>query len=215
LEEELSLSYKSSLSYELKMVDTEAKLHSVMEKHKNDNIRIAYSGGSDSDCMMWLFKNLGYNVAGVFYDTGLEYQATKDHLDYMRSEGFIIEIAKPKHLIPYALKNYGFPFISKNASELLHRLQRNNFKFREDGNKSYEELSVLYPRSLGALQWWTNHNLTDRYNIRRNRGLKEFLIKNDGVPFKTSVKCCDFTKKDVMRDYSKEHDIDLVITGIR
>lgn len=214
--EETSLDYKASLSYELKMLDTEAKLHSVMEKHKNDNKRVAYSGGSDSDCMMWLLRKYGYDVTGVFYDTGLEYQATKDHLNYMREQGFTIEIAKPKHLIPYALKNYGYPFISKNASELLHRLQRNGFKFKEDGNKSYEELIIAYPRAKGALSWWTNHNgPTNKFNIERNRGLKEFLIENDGLPFNTSVKCCDFTKKDVMRDYSKEHNIDLVITGIR
>lgn len=218
MEEELSLSYKASLPYSLKILDTEAKARSVIEElHKGKNIRIAYSGGSDSDCMMWLLnKNLGYNIKGVFYNTGIEYKATLDHIEYMRSEGFEIEEAFGKHRIPYALKNYGFPFISKNASELLHRLQRNNFKFKEDGNKTYEELIVLYPRAKGALSWWANWNgPTDKFNISRNRGLKEFLIENDGLPFKTSVKCCDFTKKDVMKDYSKEHDIDLVITGIR
>lgn len=216
MEERESLAYKASLSYELKMVDTEAKFHSVMKKHEGDNVRIAYSGGSDSDCLMWLSRLYGYNVTGVFYDTGMEYKATKDHLNYMRDNGFTIEIAKSKHSIPWALKNYGYPFISKNASELLHRLQRNNFKFKEDGNKTYEELIILYPRAKGALSWWTNHNgPTNKFNIERNRGLKEYLIKNDGLPFKTSVKCCDVTKKNVMHDYSKENNIQLVITGIR
>lgn len=215
MEEELSLNYKASLSYELKILDTEAKLHSVMKIHEGQNIRIAYSGGSDSDVMMWLFKKNGYNIKGVFYNTGLEYQATKDHIDYMREKGFDIEVAQPKHLIPWALKNYGYPFVNKNASQLIHRLQLHDFKFKEHGNKSYDELALIYPRSLVALKWWTNHNISDRYNIRRNRGLKEFLIENNGVPFKTHEKCCDITKKDVMRDYSKKNNIQLVITGIR
>ena len=165
---------------------------------------------------MWLSRLYGYNVKGVFYDTGMEYQATLDHIEYIRGEGFDIEPAKSKHSIPWALKNYGFPFISKNASELLHRLQRNNFKFKEDGNKTYEELIVLYPRAKGALSWWANWNgPTNKFNIERNRGLKEYLIANDGLPFKTSVKCCDVTKKNVMHDYSKANNIQLVITGIR
>lgn len=211
-----SLIYKASLSYDLKMLDTEAKIHSVMKIHQGKNIRIAFSGGSDSSVMLYLFKTLGYQIPAVFYNTGMEYRATLDYINYMRSEGFEIDEVFGKHRIPYALKNYGYPFISKNASELLHRLQRNNFKFKEDGNKTYEELIVLYPNAKGALSWWANHNgPTDKFNISRNRGLKEYLIENDGLPFKTSVKCCDFTKKDVMKDYSKEHDIDLVITGIR
>lgn len=186
-----------------------------MEQNKGKNMRVAYSGGSDSDCMMWLFRSLGYNIPAVFYDTGLEFKATKSHLEYMREQGFDIEIVKPKHLIPYALKKYGYPFISKNVSEIIHRLQRNNFKFKEDGNKSFEELKRLYPHSIGSVQWWTNSYRSDRYNIRRNKGLKEFLMENDGVPFNTSIKCCDVTKKRVMRDYSRENNIDLVITGIR
>lgn len=215
MEEDISLNYKSSLSYELKMVDTEAKLHSVMKIHEGQNIRIAYSGGSDSDVMMHLFRTLGYSIKGVFYNTGLEYQATKDHIDYMIEKGFDIETAQPKHLIPWALKNYGYPFVNKNASQLIHRLQLHDFKFKEHGNKPYDELSVIYPRSLVALKWWTNSNISDRYNIRRNRGLKEYLIENNGVSFKTHEKCCDITKKDVMRDYSKRNNIQLVITGIR
>ena len=172
MEEIESLAYKASLTYELKIIDSEAKAHSVMKMHEGQNIRIAYSGGSDSDTMMWFFRKLGYDIPGVFYDTGLEYQATKNHLAYMQEQGFTIEIAKPKHLIPYALKNYGFPFLSKNASELLHRLQRNNFKFKEDGNKTYEELIILYPRAKGALSWWANWNgPTDKFNISRYRGL--------------------------------------------
>jgi len=215
LEEDLSLTYKASLSYELKLLDTEAKIHSVMKMHEGENIRIAYSGGADSDTVMWLFRSVGYNIPAVFYDTGLEYGATKSHIEYMKENGFDIEVAKPKHLIPWALKNYGYPFVNKRVSLYIHRYQRNNFKFKEDGNKSYEELIQLYPNTKGVSAWWTNSNPTDRFNIRRNRGLKEFLIKNDGLPFKTSDKCCDITKKNVMRDYSKANNIQLVINGIK
>ena len=195
--------------------ETFAKVHNVMLAHEGENIRIAYSGGADSTVIMWLFRHLGYDIPAVFYNTGLEYKATFEHLDYMREQGFNIETVKPKYPIPYAQRKYGTPFLSKYVSDRLHRLQSHNFKFREDGAKSFEELMILYPGTKSALHWWTDTYQSKRLNIAWNRGLKEFLVYKDGIPFPTSDKCCDITKKNLMFSYAKENDISLVITGIR
>lgn len=202
------------LDNKLFVIDTYAKINSVMQDYKDKNIRVAYSGGSDSDTVMWLLKYLGYDVAGVFYDTGLEYDATWQQLDYMKSEGFNIEIIKAKRPIPTTQKKYGHPFISKNVSDMIQRLQKHNFEFQKDGNKNFDELLKLYPHSKSALRWWTNNHNGLRNNINWNKGLKEFLIVY-GLPFKVSDKCCEGAKKLPIKEYTKENNIDLMIMGIR
>lgn len=198
----------------LVFVDSFAKTQSVMEQFKDKKIRIAYSGGADSDTIMWLMKWLDYNVIGVFYDTGLEYQATWKHLDYMRSEGFEIEVIKAKRPIPTSQHKYGHAFISKHVADMIQRLQSHNFDFQKDGDLSFEELWKKYPTAKSALRWWTNGHNGLRSNIAWNKGLKEFLIEY-GLPFKVSGKCCDGAKKLPIKEYTKENKIDLMILGIR
>lgn len=53
-----------------------------------DNIAVAISGGSDSDIMLDIIERLrsGKYIRYVWFDTGLEYQATKNHLDYLEKK---------------------------------------------------------------------------------------------------------------------------------
>ena len=52
-------------------------------------IMVSISGGSDSDIMLDMFERLGYDegeVVYVWFDTGLEYDATKRHLKYLEQK---------------------------------------------------------------------------------------------------------------------------------
>jgi 3'-phosphoadenosine 5'-phosphosulfate sulfotransferase (PAPS reductase)/FAD synthetase len=198
------LIFTDMIEHNLTFVDTFAKTNSIMEEYKDKKIRIAYSGGSDSDTMMWLMKWLGYNIIGVFYDTGLEYNATWKHLDYMKSKGFNIEIIKAKRSIPTSQNKYGHAFISKQVAEMLERLQHHDFNFQKDGNLSFEELLIKYPKTKSALRWWTNNHNGRSNNISWNKGLKEFLIQ-EGLPFKVSGQCCNGAKKLPVKQYAKEN----------
>jgi len=208
------MNFTEKINSSLVFVDTFAKTQSVMDQFKGKNIRIAYSGGADSDTIMWLMRWAGYNITGVFYDTGLEYQATKNHIEYMKSEGFDIEIIKPSIPIPTSAKRYGVPFISKRVSQFLYGMQLNNFDFVNDGNLSFDILIQKYPKIKSYLEWWCNKNDKIRYNIEWNKGLREFLIQY-GLPFSVSSKCCDKAKKDPIKKYAKENKIDLMLLGIR
>lgn len=56
----------------------------------------------------------------VFYNTGLEYQATLSHLDELeRKYNIIIKRMKAVKAIPTCIKEYGVPFWSKYVSEML------------------------------------------------------------------------------------------------
>ena len=198
----------------LPIVDALQKTHSVLSRYESAKVRIAYSGGADSDVMMHMVRFLGFDVVSVFHDTGLEYDATWRQIETMRAAGYHIEVTKAKKPIPTSQRTYGYAFISKKVSNNLERLQKHGFAFGAHGNLDFDTLWDEYPNCKSALRWWTNNHKGKRNNISWNRWLKEFLIEY-GLPFKVSDKCCDGAKKSPMKDYAKAHGIELVLIGVR
>jgi 3'-phosphoadenosine 5'-phosphosulfate sulfotransferase (PAPS reductase)/FAD synthetase len=195
--------------------DTYAKMGAVLSEYDPSKVMVSYSGGSDSDIVMHLLRNSGHNVKSVFYDTGIEYQATKDHIQYMISQGFEIDTIKASIPVPVSNLRYGHPFISKMVSDTISRLQKHGFDFRVEGRKSFQELLLMFPKSKAALRWWCNEfGENSQFNISQHKYLKEFLIEY-GLPFKVSGMCCDGAKKKPSKKYFAEKGIDLVIMGIR
>lgn len=180
-----------------------------------DNIVVSISGGSDSDIMIDMFTKCDTDkkVKYVFFNTGLEYKATKDHLDYLERK-YDIKIKREKAIkpIPLSCKQYGQPFLSKFASEMISRLQKHKFKWED---KSYDQLLKEYPKCKSAIDWWCNEKGEgSSFNISRNKLLKEFIISSP-PKFRISNKCCKYAKKDVGIKYNKENDTKLNVVGVR
>ncbi len=194
--------------------DNLVRAWSKINNPKYKKIICSISGGSDSDIMLDIVWRCDKDnkVDYVWFDTGLEYQATKDHLKYLENK-YNIEIIPYKAIkpIPTTCKTYGQPFISKHVSEMIRRLQKYNFKFE---NKSFEELYKEYPKCKSALEWWCNLKKSPAFNIKQNKWLKDFLIESPPV-FAISNLCCKYAKKDVAYKLLKENDYDLQIVGVR
>ena len=188
---------------------------SIINNEKYKKILCSISGGSDSDVMLDIIWRCDKNnkVDYVWFDTGLEYQATKDHLIYLENKYHIkIKPCKAIKPIPTSCKIYGQPFISKHVSEMIYRLQRHSFKWED---KSFKELYREYPKCKIALGWWCNNNGDNsRFNISRNKYLKEFMVKNPPA-FKISNKCCLYAKKNIAHKLIVDEAYDLNIVGIR
>lgn len=199
------------------IIDSFVKANSVINNPNYKNIMCSISGGSDSDVILDLISKVDINkkVKYVWFNTGLEYQATKDHLKYLEQK-YNIEIIRERAIkpIPLTCKEYGEPFLSKYVSSMISRLQKYNFNWED---RPFEELVKEFPNCIGAIKWWCNcqSNIkTGRFNIARNKYLKEFLIENPPY-FKISSECCKYAKKDVSKNFSKHNDIDLNIYGVR
>lgn len=187
---------------------------SKINSPKYKNIVCTISGGSDSDVMLDIVWRCDKSnkVDYVWFDTGLEYQATKKHLTDIESKyGIKILTYKAKKPIPICCKEYGQPFISKYVSEMMSRLIKHNFTWED---KSFDELYKKYPKCKVALNWWTNNNISDQFNIRNNKLLKEFIIHNPPT-FKISNKCCYYAKKKIIHELIKDNKYDLNIFGVR
>ena len=142
---------------------------SIINNDKYNSILCSISGGSDSDDMLDIVWRCDKDnkVTYVWFDTGLEYQATKDHLKYLEQK-YNIKIKSYRAIkpIPVSCKQYGQPFISKQVSDYISRLQKHNFRWED---KSFEKLYKEYPQCKTALQWWCNEKQSDAFNIRKNK----------------------------------------------
>lgn len=117
------------------ILDNLIRAWAIINSPKYKKILCSISGGSDSDIMLDIVWRCDkYNkVDYVWFDTGLEYQATKDHLEYLERK-YDIKFIRKKAIkpIPIACKEHGKPFISKNISEFIQRLQRHNFQWEDE-----------------------------------------------------------------------------------
>lgn len=190
----------------------------------HDNIYFGVSGGADSQVALDLFlkayrdRHYDYNckIRPVFFNTGIETQATKRHLDYLENQ-YDIEIERVFAKTPVAVgcRKYGIPFLSKYVSEMIKRLQQHNFDFANDGEKPYAELQLKYKGCDVALKWWCNENgKGSSFNINRQSYLKEFMIENP-PDFFISPDCCKGAKKEPSENFIKGNNIDLSVLGLR
>lgn len=205
--------------------DAFVKCKSVFETH--NKVLFSYSGGSDSDTMLDLVQkvikemNWKGEIRYVWFDTGIEYDATKRHIpDIEKKYGITIDRVRAKCPVPLGCMRYGLPFLSKYASQMISRLQAKNFDFKNDGWKPYEELSEKYPNTQSALKFWccaygsTGIKKPSHFNINQFAYLKEFMIENPPT-FQISDMCCKGAKKDTAHDYLNEHEFDLQCLGLR
>ena len=206
------------------IVDNIAIAWATINNCNYEKIVCSISGGADSDVVLDICRRCDKDnkIEYVWFDTGLEYQATKEHLKYLENKyGIEIKPYKAIKPIPLSCKQYGQPFISKNVSEMIDRLQRHGFQWED------ELLDHLLPKYCkwddkrqdwfgckNALMWWCNSNESPRFCIKFNKWLKEFMIENPPT-FEISSKCCKYAKKDVLHKLVSDNKYDLNIFGVR
>ena len=189
------------------------------EDHLNTHKRIvaSISGGSDSDLVLDLLERLGHpedtEIRYVWFDTGLEYEATKQQIQYLMGRYKVkIETVDHKKAIATSCKTYGVPFLTKTVSDYINRLQRHGFQWEDE---PFDVLCARYPGCKAALRWWCNEwGEGSRMNISNLKWLKEFLIAYP-PKFKISKKCCLYSKVLPALAYLQEFGADLNIVGVR
>jgi 3'-phosphoadenosine 5'-phosphosulfate sulfotransferase (PAPS reductase)/FAD synthetase len=180
------------------------------------SVMVAVSGGADSDTVMDIMERVGHpfgKVHYVFYDSGIEFEATKRHLSFLEEKyGVGIERREPEMSVPLCAEKFGVPFLSKRAGDYIRRLQSHGFQWEV---APFEELRRKYPRCESALRWWCNEwGENSRMNIQRRRWLREFMSENP-PDFPISDRCCEGAKKATAKQAEKEIRPDLTVTGVR
>lgn len=206
---------------------------------QHPNAICSYSGGSDSDIMIDLIERTRkmFNTACgrevlkpvkyVFFNTGLEMKATKDHVKATAKKyGVEIEECRPKINIVKASREYGLPFVSKIMSEGLEGWQKKGIPLSiaeeyanaEDKQAKRRELKERYPRSESTINFLCCCNSAGepRPNIQLVINSSKYMldfIRESPPDFKVSAKCCNYCKKQVAHNVQKPYE--MIITGER
>ena len=166
----------------------------TIKKYGEENFVISFSGGKDSTVLHYLVDMAipGNKIPRVFINTGIEYSHIVNFVNGLSEKDDRFVMIKPKYPLGKVLKDYGYPFKSKEHSDLVHMYQQNG------GNKT-----------------------TERY-VNPPQGRERFgcpkCLKyqfQEQMDFKISKECCNKLKKEPFADWQIENDIPYRITGER
>lgn len=217
--------------------DSPAKFESIKSiiakrLYEHPNAICSYSGGSDSDIMIDLIETVremfGFPpIKYVFFNTGLEMKATKDHVRYVAEKyGVEIEEVRPKINIVQSTRKYGIPFVSKIMSGGLSDWQKKGvplsiaqeYDQAEDKEAKRKELKERYPKCESLINFLCccNSKGEPRPNIQlainSSKYMRDF-VEEYPPDFMISAKCCDYCKKQIAHKVQKDYD--MIITGER
>ena len=192
----------------------------------------SYSGGADSDILIDLLERTRKmfdlpEIDYAFFNTGLEMQATKDHVKNTSDKyGVNIKECRPKINIVNATRKYGVPFVSKIMSGGLSEWQKkevplsiaDEYNQAEDKAAKRKELKERYPKCESLINFLCccNGAGEPRPNIQLVINSSKYMldfIKECPPDFQISAKCCDYCKKQVAHKVQKDYD--MIITGER
>lgn len=199
---------------------------------EHPNAICSYSGGSDSDIMVDLIERTRkiFNLPPItycFFNTGLEMQATKNHVKATEQKyGITITTYRPKKNIVLSTREYGVPFVSKIMSAAMETVQKKQLPFSikeeydaaEDKAAKRKELKERYPNAEQGINFLCCCNSAGepRPNIQLVINSSAYMydfMKENPPQFKISAKCCDYCKKQIAHKVQK--DFEMIITGER
>ncbi len=193
----------------------------------------SYSGGADSDIMIDMIGTVRKitpsrpPVKYVFFNTGLEMKATKEHVKET-AEKYRVEIeeVRPKVGIVQAVREHGVPFVSKIMSAGLEGWQKkgiplsiaDEYAQAEDKEAKRRELSERYPKCESIINFLCCCNSAGEPRpdiqlvINASKYMLDF-IRECPPDFQISAQCCDYCKKQVAHEAQKAYE--MIITGER
>ena len=209
-------------------------IESIIAKHLRAHPKAicSYSGGADSDIMIDLVERTRAlfdlpPVQYVFFDTGLEMKATREHVKATAEKyGVDIMTAKPKVNIVKAARTCGIPFVSKIMSGGLSEWQKkgvplsiaDEYEQAEDKAAKRKELKERYPNCEQVINFLCCCNAAGEPRphiqlvINSSRYMRDFIAEYP-PDFQISAKCCDYCKKQLAHRVQKGYE--LIITGER
>lgn len=218
-----------------------SSIQGIMITHllRHPNAICSYSGGSDSDILIDLIertRTMFNNACGkeaikpvkyVFFNTGLEMQATKNHVkETAKKYGVEIEECRPKINIVKASREHGIPFVSKIMSSGLEEWQKkgiplsiaDEYAQAEDKIAKRQELKERYPKCQSTINFLCccNSKGEPRPDIQLVINSSKYMldfIREYPPDFQVSAKCCDYCKKQLAHRVQKDYE--MIITGER
>jgi len=177
---------------EVILYDRIEKIKNVINQYGEDNFYLSFSGGKDSTVLHYLLDMALPNniIPRVFINTGIEYNDIVKFVKELQSTDDRFDVIAPSKNVKQTLEEYGYPFKSKE-----HSLKLSEYK------KGSRAVSIL------------------RYKENRNSRFscpKSLLYQyQEDFSLKISDKCCYKLKKEPFKEWEKQNNKSIPITGMR
>lgn len=182
------------MEFELLLADRINIIKDINKKFDlENNSYISFSGGKDSTILHYLIDLAmpNNNIPRVFFNTGIEYNDIVAFVKELSKKDKRFVILKPKQKIKTVLEKYGYPFKSKEHSLILSIYQNSgNTKTVSRYLDSNSDKLIKCPSFL-------------KYQFS-----KDFNIK-------ISDKCCSKLKKEPAKQWAKQNNKTITLTGMR
>lgn len=181
-----------SMDNELILFDRINIIRDVINKYGENNFYLSFSGGKDSAVLHYLIDEvmLSNNIPRVFCDTGIEYDAIKEFVCNIAKYDERVKIINPTKNIKQVLEGDGYPFKSKEHSQILHSFQITGYKKWVN-----RYLDGSHGRRYTCIDM-LRYQFTDQFNL------------------KVSDFCCKRLKKQPFKKWVKENNKSISLTGM-
>lgn len=171
-----------ALPLEIKILMTKARIRAWINYYGMDGVYVSFSGGKDSTVLLDIVRKDYPDVPAVYIDTGLEYPELRDFVKTFENVTWL----KPEMNFRDVIRQYGYPFISKEVSQAVYECRSTESKGKKSCRR--EQFNGTYVSKNGKVR---------RYSITKWK----FLLD---APFRISHKCCYIFKKEPSKRYEKQ-----------
>lgn len=179
------LRYFQSMPLDIKVAMTKTRIREWVTHFGVSGTYVSFSGGKDSTVLLHIVRELYPDIKAVFVNTGLEYPEIREFAKSFDN----VKVLYPKMQFDDVIRTYGYPFISKEISQVVYE------------GRLYNSSSGKYKYRIDQL----NGNRTDkngnpsRFNYQKYKPLlyTDFIISN---------RCCDVMKKTPAKQYEHESE---------
>lgn len=179
---------------ELLLFDRLEVIRKTINEYGEKNFYLSFSGGKDSTVLHYMIDEAlpDNSIPRVYLNTGIEFNAIVEFVKSLQEKDNRFIIIKPKQAIKPMLEKYGYPFKSKEHSNIVKVYQNSGLtksvtKYLDENDTSRQSHC---PKCL-------KYQFTDENTLN------------------ISNKCCYKLKKDVARDYERDTSHPYAITGMR
>ena len=175
------LKQMQSLPLRAKLLMTQQRIRAWYE-HWDGMVYVSFSGGKDSTVLKHIVDQMYDDVPALFVNTGLEYPEIQK---FAMSQPNVVTV-RPEMRFDEVIKNYGYPAISKAASNTVYYAKKNIAEGKD---------------TLRVRQMRNQEEDEQGRKSHFNKGQWAFLLD---APFNIHSECCNVMKKKPAKQYGKE-----------
>lgn len=188
-------------------------------QHYNGNVAVSFSGGVDSTVLLDLARRVYPDIKAIFVNTTMEFP---EIIQFVKSHDNVI-VLSPKTNYGRVIKEYGYPVISKEVANYIHRMKtydgcyeayKNGIHLKPTEWLRENASSVPFP-FLKCMFGFSKHTLSDfiqtgimpksKYCIPKQW---RYLIDAD---FLINDRCCYHLKKAPVKKYCGKNNIKIMV----